>query len=76
MKIPGIKTRVKSSAAKLFEMTSNCQNFVAYFPDQVKDVSVTENSCSFITANTIPYSSKHNHLTTNLLQIPFTTNLY
>jgi len=51
MKIPGIQKRVKRPASELFEMTSNCQNFVAYFPDQVKDVSATENSCSFTIEN-------------------------
>jgi len=41
------KTRVKQPASKLFETAGNLQNFTRYMSDQVKDIVVTENTCSF-----------------------------
>ena len=41
------KTRIKQPASKLFETAGNLQNFTRYMSDQVKDIVVTENTCSF-----------------------------
>ena len=45
------QTRVNVSASKLFEMTGNCQNIVHYISDQAKDISATEDTCTFTIEN-------------------------
>jgi len=52
MLISSPKTRVKQNITKLFELTNNCRNFAHYLnSDQVKDMNVTEDSCSFTIEN-------------------------
>ncbi|MCL2435002.1 MAG: hypothetical protein FWD09_02540 [Lentimicrobiaceae bacterium] len=51
MKIPSPQTRINIPAAKLFELTGNCQNLAHYLPEQVKDFSATEDSCTFSIEN-------------------------
>jgi hypothetical protein len=52
MKIPSPQTRVKLPVVKLFELTCNCQNFARYISsEQVKDLTVSEDSCSFTIEN-------------------------
>jgi len=51
MKISSPPTRINISATKLFELTSNCQNLARYLPEQVKDFSATEDSCTFTIEN-------------------------
>jgi len=51
MKITSPQTRVHLSAAKLFELASNCQNLARYMPEQVKDFSATEDTCTFTIEN-------------------------
>ena len=51
MKISSPQTRVNLPVDKLFKMASNCQNFVHYMTDHVKDVSATEDSCTFTIEN-------------------------
>jgi len=41
------KTRIKQPASKLFETAGNLQNFTRYMSDQVKDIVVTEDTCTF-----------------------------
>jgi len=45
------KTHVKLHVTKLFELTNNCQNFAHYISDEVKDITATEDSCSFTIEN-------------------------
>jgi hypothetical protein len=51
MKITNPKTHINLSANKLFEMAGNLQNFTRYMSDQVKDIIITEDSCSFTLDN-------------------------
>ena len=51
MKISSPQTRVNIAAAKLFELTGNCQNLARYLPEQVKEFSATEDSCTFTIEN-------------------------
>ena len=51
MKIPSPQTRINIPAAKLFELSSNCQNLARFLPEQVKEFSATEDSCSFTIEN-------------------------
>jgi len=51
MEITGTKTRVRLPAAKLFELSGNCQFFSHYLSDHVKDISATEDTCSFSVEN-------------------------
>ena len=52
MLISSPKTLVKQNITKLFELTNNCRNFSHYInSDQVKDMNVTEESCSFTIEN-------------------------
>jgi hypothetical protein len=51
MKIPSPQKRVNLPAAKLFELASNCQNLARYMPEQVKDFSATEDTCTFTIEN-------------------------
>jgi len=51
MKISSPQTRVNLPVAKLFKLASNCQNFIHYMTDHVKDVSATEDSCTFTIEN-------------------------
>ena len=51
MKINNPKTRVNLPASKLFGMAGNLQNFTQYMSDQVHDITVTEDSCSFTIEN-------------------------
>ena len=51
MKISSPETRVNLPVDKIFKMASNCQNFVHYMTDHVKDVSATEDSCTFTIEN-------------------------
>jgi hypothetical protein len=51
MKISNPNTRVNLPADKLFELSSNLQNFTRYMSDQVKDINATEDSCSFTMDN-------------------------
>jgi len=46
------KTRVNLPAAKLFEMTGNCRNIAHYISEQAKDISATDDTCSFTVENT------------------------
>ena len=45
------KTRVNLPAAKLFEMTGNCRNIAHYMSEQAKDISATEDTCTFTIEN-------------------------
>jgi len=51
MKISSPQTRVNLSAAKLFELAGNCQNLARYMPEEVKDFSATEDTCTFTVEN-------------------------
>jgi hypothetical protein len=51
MQITSPKTRVKLSADKLFEWTSNCQNLARNIADKAKDINATEDTCSFTVEN-------------------------
>jgi len=51
MKISSPQTRVNLPVDKIFKMASNCQNFVHYMTGHVKDVSATEDSCTFTIEN-------------------------
>jgi hypothetical protein len=51
MKISSPKTRISQPASKLFEMASNLQNFSHYMSDQVKDINITEDTCTFTIEN-------------------------
>jgi hypothetical protein len=51
MKITSPPTLVKLPIHKLFEMTGNLNNFTHYMSDRVKDISTTEDSCSFTVEN-------------------------
>ena len=51
MKITAPRTRVNIPAAKIFELTGNCQNLARYLSDQVKDFTATEDSCTFTVEN-------------------------
>jgi len=51
MKISSPQTRVNLPVDKIFKMASNCQNFVHYMTDHVKDVCATEDSCTFTIEN-------------------------
>jgi hypothetical protein len=51
MNITSPKTKVKLPAAKLFETSSNCQNFAHLLSEQAKDISATEDTCSFTVDN-------------------------
>jgi len=51
MKISSPQTRVNLSAAKLFELAGNCQTLARYMPEQVKDFSATEDTCTFTVEN-------------------------
>jgi len=51
MKIPSPQTHINIPAAKLFELTSNCQNLARYLPEQVKEFSATEDACTFTIEN-------------------------
>ncbi|MCL2290878.1 MAG: hypothetical protein FWC34_09300 [Bacteroidetes bacterium] len=66
MKITSPLTRVNLPAAKLFELASNCQNLARYMPEQVKDFSATEESCTFTIENIAKVTLKI------LEKIPFT----
>jgi len=59
MKISSPLTRVKRSAAELFELASDCQNLAYYMPsEQVKDFSATEDTCTFTIENIAKVSLK------------------
>jgi hypothetical protein len=45
------KTRVNLPAKKLFEWSGNFQNFAHYLSDHAKDISATEDTCSFTIEN-------------------------
>jgi len=51
MQIAAPKTRVNLPASKLFEMTGSCRNIAHYIADQAKDISATEDTCSFTVEN-------------------------
>ena len=51
MEIIGTGTRVNLSAEKLFELTTNCQNFPRFLSDQAKEINATEDSCTFSVEN-------------------------
>ncbi|MDR0207248.1 MAG: hypothetical protein LBI45_08350 [Bacteroidales bacterium] len=51
MKITSPTTRIILPAPKIFELTSNLQNFHRYMSNQVKDISATADSCSFTVEN-------------------------
>jgi hypothetical protein len=51
MNITSPQTRVNLPAAKLFEMSSNCQNFAHFLEGQAKDISATDDTCSFTVEN-------------------------
>ena len=51
MKITSTQTRVNLPAPKLFELAGNLQNFTRYMSDQVKEITVNEDSCSFTIEN-------------------------
>lgn len=47
MKIDSNRTPINTSAAKTFELVSNCNNFGNSLPPQVENWASTENTCSF-----------------------------
>ena len=51
MKITSPQTRVNLPAHKLFEMAGNLRNFTRYMSDQVKDITATEDTCTFTIEN-------------------------
>jgi len=51
MKITSLQTRVNLPAHKLFEMAGNLRNFTRYMSDQVKDITATEDTCTFTIEN-------------------------
>lgn len=51
MKINSPITRINLSASKLYKMADNCQNLAQYLPEEVKDFTATEDSCSFTIEN-------------------------
>ncbi|MCL1851311.1 MAG: hypothetical protein FWF70_07930 [Bacteroidetes bacterium] len=44
-------TRVNISAEKLFNLSGNCRNFAHFLDEQAKDISATEDICSFTVEN-------------------------
>jgi hypothetical protein len=51
MQIASPQTRVNLPATKLFELASNCQNFARFLSEQAKDITATEDTCSFTIEN-------------------------
>lgn len=51
MKIQSNPLTANCSAEKLFGITNNCEIFANYLPEQVKNFSATENSCTFTIEN-------------------------
>jgi len=51
MKITSPQTRVNLPASKLFEMAGNLRNFTCYMSDQVKDINVSKDTCTFTIEN-------------------------
>jgi hypothetical protein len=51
MQISSPQTRVNLPAAKLFELASNGKNFARFLSEQAKDITATEDTCSFTVEN-------------------------
>jgi hypothetical protein len=51
MNIVRTKTRINLSAQKLFELSSNFQNFAHYLSEPLQNISITEDSCTFSIEN-------------------------
>jgi len=51
MDITSPKTRVNLSDYKLFELSSDCRNLPRHLSEQAKDISATEDSCTFTVEN-------------------------